>query len=155
MRIFRIADGRHPLWDGAGAMRFGGRWNSPGSPVIYGATTYAGAMLEILVHTRIGKVPKSHLCVVGEIPDKICIESVNIRNLALGWNHPDSVIAREFGDRWTREQRSAVLLVPSVVTGEEGNVVINPLHPDARKIRVSKPEPVVWDSRLFLQSGER
>lgn len=154
MRVFRIADGRHPLWDGTGAMRFGGRWNSPGLSVIYGATTYAGAMLEVLVHTRIGKVPKSHVCVVGEISDKIHVESVSARKLATGWDLPEAVIAREFGDCWIREQRSAVLLVPSVVTGDDGNVVINLAHPDASNVRVSKPTPVIWDSRLFIQPHE-
>lgn len=155
MRVFRIADGRHPLWDGTGAMRFGGRWNSPGSPVIYGATTYAGAMLEVLVHTRIGKIPQTHQWIVGDIPEKIQIESVSVQALARDWDSQESVIARDFGDRWIREQRSAVLLVPSVVTGEEGNVVINPAHPEARKIRVSEPKRVIWDSRLFIPIAKR
>ena len=83
------------------------------------------------------------------------IESVSRRQLASGWDLPEAVIARKFGDRWIHELRTAVLFVPSVVTGEEGNVVINPLHPDARKIRVSKPTPVIWNSRLFMQPGER
>lgn len=155
MRIFRIADGRHPLWDGTGAMRFGGRWNSPGVPVIYGATTYAGAMLEVLVHTRIGKVPKTHVCVEAVVPDDVVIETVATRTLAAGWGNQESAIAREFGDRWVREMRTAVLLVPSVVTGEVSNVVINPAHPDSHKIRVSKPRPVIWDQRLFLPSTKK
>ncbi|MBC7500919.1 MAG: RES family NAD+ phosphorylase [Herminiimonas sp.] len=152
MQVFRIADGRHPLWDATGALRFGGRWNSPGLGVIYGATTYAGAMLEVLVHTRIGKVPKTHVWVVGTVPDSVAVERVTPSLLPAGWGNQESVAAREFGDRWVREGRSAVLLVPSVVTGDEGNVVINPAHPDAAKIAVSAPRAVIWDTRLFLPS---
>ena len=48
MRIYRIADSRHALWDGTGAAMVGGRWNSPGRAVIYGSLSYACSMLEIL-----------------------------------------------------------------------------------------------------------
>ena len=47
MRLYRIGDGRHPLWDGTGAALIGGRWNSPGRPLIYASLIYGGAMLEI------------------------------------------------------------------------------------------------------------
>jgi RES domain-containing protein len=49
LTAYRIADGRHPLFDGTGAALFGARWNSPGKPVIYAASTYSGALVEILV----------------------------------------------------------------------------------------------------------
>lgn len=150
MRVSRIADGRHPLWDGSGAMRFGGRWNSAGLPVIYGATTYAGAMLEVLVYSRIGSVPKTHMWVVGDVPDGVVIETVTVAMLAVEWSERESTVARDFGDCWLRECRSAALLVPSVITGDDGNVVINPAHPDAQKIVVSEPQLVLWDTRLFL-----
>ncbi|MEC5216964.1 RES domain-containing protein [Actimicrobium sp. GrIS 1.19] len=128
-------------------MRFGGRWNSAGMPVIYGATTYAGAMLEVLVHSRIGSVPKTHMLVVGEVPDGLVLEIVTATILGPGWAEPESSVAREFGDCWLRECRSAVLLIPSVVTGDDGNVMINPAHPDARQLVVSAPQPLLWCSR--------
>jgi RES domain-containing protein len=39
----------------------GGRWNSAGKRVIYAAQTYAGALLEVLVHANLGIVPKTKL----------------------------------------------------------------------------------------------
>ena len=57
MRAFRIADRRHPIFDGTGAKLNGGRWNSPGRPVIYAAETFAGGLLEALVHANLGRVP--------------------------------------------------------------------------------------------------
>ena len=152
MRIFRIADRRHPIWSGTGAMLVGGRFNSPGRPVIYGALNFAGAMLEVLVHARIGKVPKHHMWVQAEVPEDVSIERVEIDDLPMGWDAPDPRVARRFGDRWIEEGRSAILVVPSVVARAECNAVVNPAHPDASRLVVSAPQPVVWDQRLF-ESG--
>ena len=44
-------------WDGAGARRAGGRWNSPGVPVVYTSETLALALVEILVHLPSGGLP--------------------------------------------------------------------------------------------------
>ncbi len=53
MLAFRIADKRFPIFDGTGARLVGGRWNSPGKAVIYAAETFAGAVLEVLVHSNL------------------------------------------------------------------------------------------------------
>jgi RES domain-containing protein len=149
IRIFRIADGRHPVWDGAGAALFGGRWNSVGRPVIYGSLTYACAMLEILAHAGIGRVPRAHRCVMTDVPDGVSVERRGADALPDGWDAEDSVSARAFGDRWLDERRSAILVVPSVIARLDWNALVNPRHPDAARLRPSSPEAVVWDRRLF------
>ena len=149
MRVFRIADSRHPVWSGTGAMLVGGRFNSPGRPVIYGALSFAGAMLEVLVHARIGKVPRHHVWVETDVPDDMEVERVEAHELPAGWDGPDLRVARHFGDRWIAEGRSAVLVVPSVIARAESNVLVNPAHPAAMRLVVSSPQPVVWDRRLF------
>jgi RES domain-containing protein len=150
MRIYRIADRRHPVWSGTGAMLVGGRFNSPGRPVIYGALNFAGAMLEVLVHARIGKVPNHHVWVEVQVLDDVPIERVSLEDLPRGWDAPDPQVARRFGDRWIEEARSAILVVPSVVARAECNAVVNPAHPDAARLVVSTPQPVGWDQRLFV-----
>lgn len=149
MRIFRIADRRHSVWSGTGAMLMGGRFNSPGRPVIYGALNFAGAMLEVLAHARIGKVPKRHVWVEAQVSEDVTIERVSVEDLPAGWDAPDAQVARRFGDQWIEEARSAILVVPSVVARAECNPVVNPAHPDAGRLMVSAPQPVVWDQRLF------
>jgi RES domain-containing protein len=149
MQIVRIADSRHPVWDGTGALLVGGRFNSPGRAVIYGALSFAGAMLEVLVHARIGKVPRNHVFVTAQVPDDVSVERADLALLPAGWDTPDLGIARTYGDRWISEARSAVLLVPSVVARAEWNAMVNPAHPDAARIVVGEPEPVLWDARLF------
>ena len=74
MRIYRIGDERHPLWDGTGAALLGGRWNSPGRSVIYGSLSYACAMLEILAQANIGRIPRTHRYLIAEVPDGLSIE---------------------------------------------------------------------------------
>jgi RES domain-containing protein len=153
-----MADRRHPVWSGTGAMLVGGRFNSPGRPVIYGALNFAGAMLEVLVHARIGKVPRNHVWVQAQVPDDMVIEHVDAENLPAGWDAPDAQIARRFGDRWIEEARSAVLVMPSVVARAEWHAVVNPAHPDAPRLVVSAPQPVRWnelgDERLFASGRD-
>jgi RES domain-containing protein len=149
MLAFRVADRRHKLFDPTGAMLRGGRWNSPGKGVIYAAETYAGALLEVLVHANLGSIPKNHAAIDILIPDELSVEVLDPIALP-GWDSEDMTESRWFGDQWLSQARTAVLLVPSVVLqARERNVLINPLHPDFTQIRASDPQPVVWDARLF------
>ena len=153
MQLYRIADSRHPIWDGTGAAMVGGRWNSPGRPVIYASLSYACALLEILVHANIGRIPATQACVVAQIPEGLFIERHDAQSLPAGWDGDDLSIAWRFGDQWLQESRSAVLVVPSVVARLEGNALINPLHADASGLQVAPSQPVIWDRRLFTRSA--
>ncbi|MDT7817431.1 MAG: hypothetical protein QOH35_687 [Acidobacteriaceae bacterium] len=149
MIVYRIADSRHPIFDATGAMLHGGRWNSAGVRAIYAAETYAGALLEVLVHSNLSQPPKQHRVVRIEVPDELKVETV-LLNTVPGWDDEDMRASRAFGDRWVGESRSPILRVPSVITqGRENNVVCNPAHPDFGLIRASDPELVLWDARLF------
>jgi RES domain-containing protein len=148
-QAWRIADGRFDPFSPMGASLVGGRWNSPGLGVIYASLSYAGAMLECLAHAGIGRVPRTHVAVEVAIAQAVAVERQDERSLPAAWDHPDLRVARAFGDAWIRELRTAVLVVPSVVARREGNVLINPKHPDFTQVAAGTPEPVVWDARLF------
>lgn len=147
MRFFRIADGRHAPASGDGAKLYGGRWNSAGRSVIYACETYSGAMLEKLVHTS-GRVPKHQVCVTFEAPDSLPVRALERREVG-GWELADMIASRAAGDSWLDALQTAVLLVPSVIFVGERNVLINPAHPEFKRIRVASIEPVQWDERLF------
>lgn len=106
-------------------------------------------MLECLAHAGIGRVPRTHVAVEIAIAEALTVEQHDESSLPAGWDHADLRVARAFGDAWIGELRTAVLVVPSVVARREGNVLINPRHPDFSNIVASAPEPVVWDARLF------
>ena len=145
---YRIGDARFPLFDGRGAMLEGGRWNSPGLPVIYASLSQSCAMLEILVHTNIGKVPKHHKLIMIEIPDRMTVETVT-QQVLLGWDHHNQRASRAFGDEWINSRRSVALIVPSVIATHDQNLVINPLHPEFSDIAYTEAESIKWDARLF------
>jgi len=145
--LYRIADRRYGPENGEGARRFGGRWNSPGRPVIYACTSYAGAMLEKLVHTG-RKIPKHQVCVTFEFADDLRVAEFSSDDMP-GWGSPSAEVSRRLGDGWLQDGRSAVLLVPSVVFDVERNALINPAHADYGAVRVVEVAPVRWDDRLF------
>jgi len=148
LTAYRIADSRFEIYSPVGAQTYGGRWNSAGRTVIYASLTYSGAMLETLVHANIGRRRPTHAYVVITIPRGTVIKEASPDELH-GWDAPDMDVSRRYGDRWTDERRSAVLVVPSVIAATEKNVVINPVHPQASRITVSEEKPVRWDARLI------
>jgi RES domain-containing protein len=149
MIVYRVADARHAIFDPTGAMLYGGRWNPVGLRVIYAAETYAGALLETLVHANLSEPPKNHRVVRIAIPEGVAVETLTPDALE-GWDAEDMIASRAFGSRWIRENRTAVLRVPSVITqGRENNIVINPAHADFTRIQAGAPEAIRWDRRLF------
>jgi RES domain-containing protein len=149
MIAYRIADARHAIFDATGAMLHGGRWNSVGVAAIFAAETYAGALLEVLVHANLSQPPKNQRVVRIIIPDEVAVETVSIDRVE-NWDAVDMSMSRAFGDRWIQENRTAILRVPSVITnGRENNIVFNPAHAQFGLIKADDPEPVHWDARLF------
>src|SRR5687767_940386 len=97
LHVYRIADSRRPIFDGSGAALHGGRWNSPGRRVIYCAETYAGALLEKLVHTNIGRIPRDQMYIEIAVPAGVTIEEVLARELP-GWDGEDQIASRKHCD---------------------------------------------------------
>lgn len=149
-RAWRIVRDRHAAsaFDGEGARLFGGRWNSPGTPVVYTSGTMALAALETLVHLN---PPLRFRCVSIEVAfDDALVEAVNPSTLPSDWcEEPPPPSSQAIGDLWVRKARSAVLEIPSVIIPSETNYLINPKHPDFRKIHIGKPVPFAFDSRLI------
>jgi RES domain-containing protein len=153
MRLWRICSALHPVWSGEGARLKGGRWNQPGTPAIYAATSYASAVLEILVHGNIGRMPRGFRYVTIDIPDDARIDRVAPDAVA-GWEAMPPHPSCEFGDAWLRGREALVLLVPSVVTnGLDLNAVVNPMHRDFARIVVGDEQTVRWDARLLAPRG--
>lgn len=150
LRLWRIVTGPHPIWSGEGARLFGQRWNPPGLPAIYTGTSFAGCLVEVLVHANRKKPPSAARFVEALVPDGVSREVFDPASHP-GWDNPhDTSIAQAFGRAWLEGRRSALLFVPSVVTaGRDTNVVVNPDHPDAARISVGAETPVALDPRLF------
>ena len=68
---------------------------------------------------------------------------------ATGWDAiPEGLVSRAAGSAWLGAVRTALLAVPSVIIVEEDNVLINPAHPDAKRITATKVRRFVYDHRI-------
>ncbi len=145
---WRIVKRRHAAtaFDGAGAARTGGRWNSRGVPVVYASQSQALAALESLVHLN-PPVLFKYVAFRLTFPDALVEES---RKLPPDWQaEPPPPSTKAIGDLWVREARSAILVLPSVIIPAETNFLLNPAHPDFAKIKIGKPRPFAFDPRLL------
>lgn len=133
---------------GEGAKRFGGRWNSPGFAVVYASQHKSLAALEQLVHHH-PRTPNRFTAFQIQFPDSL-MESVPLQSLPRDWREsPPPPAVQQLGDHWVRAQRSVVLAVPSIIIPEELNYLLNPAHPDFRRISIGPPEGFTFDPRLL------
>ena len=134
--------------DGEGARLYGGRWNSPGTRVVYTSAALSLAVLESLVHLN-QPVKFRYVAIPLEF-DGAWVENIAVAVLPAGWTEePPPPSTQRIGDAWVKEARSAVLEVPSVVIRSERNYLLNPAHPDFRRIRVGRAVPFAFDPRLL------
>ncbi len=113
----------------------------------YASVTYAGAMLEKLVHTGTGRMPRYQVVVTISVPASTRVEEVNPA-LRPGWRR--YAVSQRIGRQWFEGGQTAILLVPSIVY-EGQNAIINPAHADAARFTVSRARQVRWDKRLFSE----
>jgi RES domain-containing protein len=135
-------------FSGEGAARAGGRWNSRGHWLVYTSATKALAALELLVHLN-PPVLFEYMVIRADFPEALVIQLAP-EALPGDWRaQPAPPSVQAIGDRWVEEASSAILRVPSVVIPSEWNYLLNPAHPDFRKIQLGKPEPFAFDPRLL------
>ena len=135
-------------FSGEGAAKTGGRWNSRGVLVVYTSSTKSLAALETLVHLIL-PAPFKYVAFRIQFDDAL-VEQVSLRNLPADWQvEPPPPSTKAIGDAWVRAMRSAVLALPSVIIPGESNYLLNPAHPDFKKISIGKPERFAFDPRLL------
>jgi RES domain-containing protein len=104
-----------------------------------------------LVHFAIDTAPLDYLALTIRVPSD-AIERVAEKELPPDWNAtPAPAACQELGARWAKKSESLGLAVPSAVVPSEQNVLLNPLHPDFRKVVLEKEEPFLFDLRLLAK----
>jgi RES domain-containing protein len=137
-------------FDGEGAYRFGGRWSSPGTRIVYTSEHLSLAMLEYFVHLDPDDPPKDLMLVTAEIPDNVSRVTMAREHLPKDWRRsPAPSKLSAIGDDFVRSGRATVLVLPSVLAPTETNWLINPAHPGFRQVKVNPAERFVYDARLF------
>ncbi|MCI3952377.1 MAG: hypothetical protein K0R53_1875 [Burkholderiales bacterium] len=150
LTVWRLVTARFAksAFSGDGARLYGGRWNRKGIALVYTAAAQSLAMLEMLVQDE--PLRARYVMIEARIPKGVQIDRIRVEDLPADWR---SIAAREklqaIGTAWARKQSAAVLAVPSAVIPAESNYLLNPLHPNFRRIRVSKPQRFETDLRLI------
>lgn len=128
-----------------GAAKVGGRWNAEGTPMLYTSANAATAKLEILAAVNEYAIVQEFKLVCIEIPDssmgRITIEDLNNAQITMesefAW---DADIRPEFtvdiGEEWFRSMKTLSLAVPSSLSSNDYNVLINTQHPDFAQVKV-------------------
>ena len=126
MRLWRLTRKDETALDGTGTLKHGGRYSPPGVLVVNFASE---AGLAVLVALRY--LPGDP----ADAPD----------DYVLGWTEIDAVpervpnanddAIRDWTSGWLRERRSLLAAVRSHVLPEADVVLMNPLHPDAARVR--------------------
>lgn len=134
---------------GAGAKIYGGRWNYPGTAVIYTTENISLAVLEILVRADKSTIPPDYMLLRIDIPDSLTATNIAKSKLKKDWK--DDVDNTQFiGTEFAKNNQGVILKVPSAVVDEEHNYIINPSHPDMKKIKIKQVTAFKFDKRFFL-----
>jgi len=148
---WRIVKARHAAnaFDGEGARLEGGRWNAPGSPMVYTAGSAALAALEMLVHLGRGATLPAYVLIACSFDDTL-VSRLDRSRLPAHWrSYPAPPELQLLGGKWLKRGTSPVLEVPSAVIPNEPNYMLNPRHRDFASITLSPPEPFEFDLRLL------
>jgi RES domain-containing protein len=136
MILWRISN--YADLEGKGGLVSSGRWHTRGHPIVYLAETPPGALIEALVHLELNEtdLPDAYQLLKVSVPSNVKTEKCNPTVLGENWT-ADAKITRLVGDDWLRRRVTPLLRVPSAVVPETWNWLLNPAHPQARRMRIS------------------
>jgi RES domain-containing protein len=103
-----------------------------------------------LVHTEdISTIEAQYSIIPVTFPEEMILR-IPPENLPDEWALPEpTAVAQMIGDRWIAGRMSVVLEVPSAVTHEETNYLINPNHLDFQSIEMGTPVPFPFGHWTF------
>jgi RES domain-containing protein len=81
--------------------------------------------------------------------DESMVRDLNRSALPSSWRaDPPPVETQAIGDEWVAAGTSVALRVPSTLVPGESNFLLNPHHPDFKKLKIFKPQSFRFDPRL-------
>lgn len=140
MLVYRLIKEKYlddPL-SAEGAAKVGGRWNAEGTPMLYTSASPATAKLEILAGVNEYAIVQEFKLVCIEIPNdslsRMTVEDLNNAQITMesefAWDadiHPEFTV--DIGEEWFRRMETLSLAVPSSLSPNDYNILINTEHP--------------------------
>ena len=149
--LWRI--GKYADLSGEGGRIGSARWHSRGRPVVYFTESPAGAMLERVFHMidldsdEDGNLPRFYQLLQVSVPDDLATKQLNTLAPTDWREHPE--FTRNIGDVWLASLETPLAKVPSAIVPRTWNYLMNPNHPDAKKIEIAEVIRERFDNRLF------
>ncbi len=145
-------------FSGAGAEKWGGRWNPPGIKTVYLSSSKALATLELVVHAGKAMLEKSRFVIFTlPIPERE-IMALDSSKLPVNWEtYQQQEETQAIGAAFLNLQGGFPLLltVPSILTGED-NAILNPGHPAATALFAQATSaPFALDRRIKVDNSLR
>ncbi|HEX9285719.1 MAG TPA: RES family NAD+ phosphorylase [Thermoanaerobaculia bacterium] len=138
-------------FDGEGARLYGGGWTRVGQPAVYAAGSVSLATLEIVAHLGYDRslLVNAFSLFEVDIPQDLVL-IVDPKTLPARWMaSPPPPELWTVGDGWLDAKLKPVLRVPSAIVQTEFNYLLNPRHPDFRKLSIGDEQPYAFDSQLL------
>ena len=107
-------------------------------------------MLEYFVHLDKDDPPDDLVLAVAEVPKDLGRERIEVSKLPPDWRETAApAVLSRIGDEFAKRRKYCLLLLPSVLAPSEHNCLINPEHPDYKRITVRTATPLNYDRRMF------
>lgn len=151
MILYRFAHRKfaHEL-SGTGAKLKGGRWNPAGIPVLYTSEHISLAVLEILANAHTLAELQAIQLMEIELPSTTDVQEIRLQSLKKNW-YTDFEYTQWMGREIMQLQKTLVCRCPSAIIHKEHNYLINPLHPDFKKVKLRDTSDFYFDERLFAK----
>lgn len=133
MRLWRLTRSEYVALDGAGAAKLGGRYSSPGVPLVNFASEPGLAVLVALRYVQATPAFSDDDFVLGWTTINCDVERV-----------PNKLSSQEkvaFVDAWAKKKRSIAVAVQSAVLPGADIILMNPLHADAADVAPLSTRP--------------
>ncbi len=126
------------------------RWNLSAQLVIYCSESKALACLENLVHTNSEILGNSlYVCMEILTPETSEATVITLKDIPPNFTKEElRNTTQTLGSNWYTANKTLLLQVPSAIISSEHNFLINTLHEDFKKVKISAREPFNFDSRL-------
>lgn len=150
MKAYRICAAslgrsRREAFSGLGGLTASARWHTRGRRIVYAAQSLSLAALETLVHLKSAVAVADFVSFRIEVPDELILKP---SDYPPDWKS-DRLATRRFGDSWLAARESPALVVPTAITPEEWNLLLNPAHPRfSLEWIAGGPDPYAFDERL-------
>lgn len=142
MLLWRISN--YATLDGMGGTLQSAHWHTAGKPIVYAADHPSTCLLEMFVNVNASLLPTRIQLLKILVPDDLQSAATKIPD---DWRN-DTMISRGIGDAWLEKTGSVLLQVPSAILPDVYNTLINPLHHDAKRLKIMSVQAVPLDQRL-------